>query len=72
MTTENDLDDPQIETYSIPNLGGILTKGDIYKKMKNGSKMDLWSFNVFMKYIKNKVSKKHMNSFVILHTTMLS
>jgi len=34
MTTENDLDDPQIETHSIPNLGGILTKGDIYKKGK--------------------------------------
>ena len=34
MTTENDLDDPKIETHSIPNLGGILTKGDIYKKGK--------------------------------------
>ena len=34
MTTENDLDDPQIKTHSIPNLGGILTKGDIYKKGK--------------------------------------
>ena len=27
-------DDPQVTSQSIPNLGGILTKGDIYKKGK--------------------------------------
>ena len=33
MTT-TELEDPQVETYTIPNLGGILTKGDLYKKGK--------------------------------------
>ena len=34
MTT-TELEDPQVETYTIPKLlGGILTKGDLYKKGK--------------------------------------
>ena len=32
MTTETEL--PPVETYTIPNLGGILTTGDLYKKGK--------------------------------------
>ena len=32
MTTETEL--PPVETYIIPNLGGILTTGDLYKKGK--------------------------------------
>ena len=32
MTTETEL--PPVETYAIPNLGGILTTGDLYKKGK--------------------------------------
>ena len=27
-------DEPTVETSSIPNLGGILTTGDLYKKGK--------------------------------------
>ena len=32
MTTETEL--PPVKTYTIPNLGGILTTGDLYKKGK--------------------------------------